>query len=145
MTKSWEVVLYLAPRCKGYFTHSTLYALSTLVRNNSQDEVLPLAPVDIGCCLTEHEGEQLHEIPLQEPLTYILSFVEDLNLASVKISEIQELIDKEQTKKFEPFMVLAATWGSVVLSIVLFIVSICCSYCCCCCCCCCKCCRQCAF
>jgi hypothetical protein len=46
--------LYLPPRCKGYSTHSMLYALSTLVRNNSQEDVLPLAPVDIDCCLTEY-------------------------------------------------------------------------------------------
>jgi len=91
-------VLYLAPRCKGYSTHSTLYALSTLVRNYAQEDVLPLAAVDMGCCLTECEREQLHEIPLQEPLTDILSSVENLNLAIVKIGENQELIDKEQTK-----------------------------------------------
>jgi hypothetical protein len=38
----------------------------------------------------------LHELPFQKPLTNILSSVEDLNLASVKISEIQEMTDKEQ-------------------------------------------------
>jgi len=36
--------LYLPLRCKGYSTHSTLYALSTIVQNNSKDDVLPLAP-----------------------------------------------------------------------------------------------------
>jgi len=38
--------LYLRPRCKGYSTHSTLYAISTFVQNNSQ-VILSLAPVDI--------------------------------------------------------------------------------------------------
>ena len=128
--------LYLSPRCKGYSTHSTLYALSTLVRNNSQEDVLPLAPVDLDCCLTQYEQEQLHEIPLQKPLTNILSSVEDLNLASIKISEIQEMIDKEQTKKSEHFKILTTMWGSVVLTIIVFLLSICCS------CCFCKCCRQ---
>jgi hypothetical protein len=131
--------LYLPSRCKGYSTHNTLYALSTLSRNNSQDDILPLVPVNIDCCLTEHEKEQLHEIPLQKPLSNILSSVEDLNLASVKISEIQNLIDKEQAKKVEHLKMLTATWGSVVLTIAVFIVIICCS------CCCCKCCRQCGF
>jgi hypothetical protein len=131
--------LYLPPRCKGYSTHSTLYALSTLTRNNSQEDVLPLAPVDLDCCLTEYEREQLHELPLQKPLTNILSSVEDLNLASIKVSEVQELIDKEKAKKFEHFKVLTTTWGSVILNITVFIVSICCS------CCFCKCCRQCVF
>ena len=132
--------LFLPPRCKGYSTHSTLYALSTLERNNSQEDVLPLAPVDLDCCLTEHEREHLHEIPLQKPFTNILSSIEELNLASVKISEVQEMIDKEQTKRSEHFKILTSTWGSVVLTILMFILIICCS-----CCCCCKCCRQCAF
>jgi len=131
--------LYLPPRCKGYSTHSRLYALFTLVQNNSQEDILPLAPVDLDCCLTEYEKEQLHELPLRKPLKNFLSSVEDLNLARIKISEIQELIDKEQAKKYEHFKILTTTWGSVVLTIIVFIVSICCS------CCCCKCCRQCAF
>jgi hypothetical protein len=88
--------LYLPPQCKGYSAHSTLYALSTLVQNNSQVDVLPLAPVDLDCCLTEYEKEQLHELPLQKPLKNFLSSVEDLNLARIKISEIQELTKNKQ-------------------------------------------------
>jgi hypothetical protein len=68
---------------------------------------------------------------LQKPLTIILSSVEDLNLASLKINEMQVLIGKEEMKYFEYFKVLTTTWRSVVITIVLFIVSICCSCCCC--------------
>ena len=132
-------LLSLPPRCKGYSTHTTLYVLSTLAHNNSKEDVLPLAPVNIDCCLTNYEKEQLHEISLQKPLTNILSSVEDLNLASIKIDEIQDLIDKEQAKRFEHFKVVSTTWGTVILTIILFSICICCS------CCCCKCCRQCAF
>jgi hypothetical protein len=131
--------LYLPPRCKGYSTHNTLYALSTLESNNSQDDILPLASVDIDCCLTVEEKEQLHKIPLQKPLTNILSSIEDLNMASVKIDEVQKLIDAEKAKRYEHFQVLTATWGTVVITIVLIIICICCS------CCCCKCCRRCVF
>jgi len=35
--------LYLPPRCKGYLTHSTLCALSTIIQNNSKGDILPLA------------------------------------------------------------------------------------------------------
>jgi hypothetical protein len=80
--------LYLPPRCKRYSTQSTLYALSTLSRNSSQEDVLPLASVELDCCLTEYEREQLHELPLQKPLTNNLSSVDGLNLASIKVSEI---------------------------------------------------------
>jgi hypothetical protein len=131
--------LYLPPRCKGYSAHSTLCALSTLERNNSQDDVLPLASMDIDCCITVEEKEQLHEIPLQKPLTNILSSIEDLNMASVKIDEVQKLIDAEKAKRYEHFQVLTATWGTVVITIVIIVTCICCA------CCFCKCCRRCAF
>jgi hypothetical protein len=71
--------LYLPPRCKEYSTHSTLYALSLLIRNNSQGDVLPIASVDTDCCLTQVEREQSYKIPLLKPLTNILSSVEDKN------------------------------------------------------------------
>ena len=58
--------LYLPPRCKGYFTHSNSYVLSTLILNNPQHDVLPIPSVDIDSCLTSAEREQLHEIPLQK-------------------------------------------------------------------------------
>lgn len=68
--------LSLPPRCKGYSTHTTLYALSTLTHSNSKDDVLPLAPTDIDCRLTNYEKEQLQEISLQKPLN-VLSSAED--------------------------------------------------------------------
>ena len=61
--------------------------------------MLPVAPVEIDCCLTKYEKEQLREIPLQKPLTNILSSVEDLKLARFKIDELQGMIDKEQRKR----------------------------------------------
>ena len=131
--------VYLPPRCKGYSTHTTLYALSTLTHNNSQEDVLPFASVDIVCCLTTEEKEQLHEIPLQKPLTNILSSIEDLNIAGVKIDEVQKLIDAEKAKRYEHFRILTTTWGTVVISIIILLTCMCCA------CCCCKCCRQCVF
>ena len=101
--------LFLPPLCKGYSVHSTLYALSVLTHNNSQDDVLPMISLDLDCCLTEHEQEQLYEIPLQKPLANILSSVEDLNIASVKIKEIQDLINQEQTGRFEHLTILSST------------------------------------
>jgi hypothetical protein len=128
--------LHLPPRCKGYSTHTTLYAISTIVRNNSQDDVLPIASIELDCCLTIQEKDQLSEIPLNKPLSNILSSVEDLNIASVKIDEIQEMIHEQEKKKFEYLSLSFSTWASVMLSIVVFITCVCCS------CCCCKCCRQ---
>jgi hypothetical protein len=75
-------------------THTTLYALSTLASNNSQEDVLPLAPVDTDCCLTTEEKERLHEVPLLVSLTNVLSSVDYLNVASMQIDEIQELTQR---------------------------------------------------
>jgi hypothetical protein len=77
-----------------------LHAISTVVRNNSQDDVLPLAPIDLDCCLSIKEKE-LSEISLNKTLTN-LSSVQDLKTASVKIDEIQGMIQEEE-KKFENF------------------------------------------
>jgi len=76
--------LHLPPRCTGYSTHSTLCAISTIVSNNSKDDVLPLTPVDLDWCLSEQEREHLSEVSLNKPLTNILSSVEDLKIASAK-------------------------------------------------------------
>jgi hypothetical protein len=43
-----------------------------------------------------YEKEQLREIPIQKPLTNILSSVEDLKLASVKIDKLQGMIDNKE-------------------------------------------------
>jgi hypothetical protein len=64
--------LHLPPRCKGYSTHSTLYAVST-ISNSSQEDVLPFAPIELDCCLSIKEKEQLSEIPLT--LSLLMSFI----------------------------------------------------------------------
>ena len=64
--------LHLPPRYKGYSTHGTLYAISSIVSYNSKDDVLPLAPVDLDCCLSEQEKGQLSEVSLSKPLMNIL-------------------------------------------------------------------------
>ena len=66
----------------------------------------------------------------------MLLFVEDLRFASVKIDEIQDLINAEKAKQYELFKILTTTWGTVIITIVLFLTCLCCA------CCCCKCCRQ---
>jgi hypothetical protein len=52
--------------------------------------------VDLDRCLTTYEREQLHELPLQMALTSSLFSIEDLNHASVKISEMQQMFEREQ-------------------------------------------------
>jgi hypothetical protein len=126
--------LHLPPRCKGYSTQSTLYAISTMISNSSHEDILPVAPVDLDCCLTVQEKEQLSELTLNKPLSNILSSVEDLKIASVKIDEVQNMIHEEEKRKFEYLSMSFSTWGSVVISIVLFFTFLCCS--------CCKCCRR---
>ena len=61
--------------------------------------------MDIDRCLTPFERKQLHTIPMQKPLTNILSSVEDLRTDSVKIDEIQELINAEKAKQYEHFKI----------------------------------------
>ena len=92
------------------------------MQNNSKEDILPLASVNLDCCLTEVQRDQLQNIPLQKPLTYVLSSVDELNIAGVKISEVQELIKKEQAKKFEHFKILTHIWGGIVLTFLIFVI-----------------------
>lgn len=55
--------------------------------------------------------------------------MEELNFASVKISELQKLIDKEKTKSFEHFKMLTSTLRSVLFTLQMFIVITFCSCC----------------
>ena len=129
--------LTLRPRCKGYSTHSTLYAMSTHNVNNSKDnDVLPIAPLDWDCCLIISDKDAFKNLNLEVPLENILSSVDDLNLVSAKIEDIETIVRNEEKKKLEYFQVSLGTWASVLISFVILITCICCS------CCFCKCCRH---
>jgi hypothetical protein len=119
--------LHLPPRCKGNSTLSTLYVISTMVNNNSQEDVLLFAPTELDCCLSLQEKEQLSEIPLNKPSTNIFFSVEDEKLLMLKLTKFK--IDSRRKKKFEHFSLSVTTWGSKMLTILIFIVCICC-FCC---------------
>jgi len=55
--------------------------------------VLPLASVDIDCCFTPFEREELHTIPMHKPLTNMLSFVEDLRIVIVVLDVVPNVVD----------------------------------------------------
>jgi hypothetical protein len=84
------------------------------------------------------EKEKFKELPLQTPLVNISS-LDDLRLASIKVDDVQNLIQEQELKHDETFYKIATSWGTTLGVISLIAIRICCS------CCCCKCCQDCVF
>ncbi|PNF23406.1 hypothetical protein B7P43_G12246 [Cryptotermes secundus] len=129
--------LTLKPGCKGYSSYVTLYAISMLSINSTNDYV-PTAPVNFDCCFENLEDVKFKELPLQVPLVNIMSSIDDLRIASMKVNDVQNLIKEQELKHNQRFYKIT-TWGTTFGLIGLIFIGICCS------CCCCKCCRDCFF
>jgi hypothetical protein len=113
----------------------TLYATSTLVTNVTNDYV-PTTPTDFDCCFENLKDVTSEQLPLQVPLLNIMSSMDDLRVASMKVEDVEHLIKEQERKTNQNLYVVATSWGAVLGTICLFIMCICCS------CCFCKCCRN---
>jgi hypothetical protein len=77
-----EGILSLKPRCKGYSAYVTLYAMSILTVNLTNDFV-PTAPIDFDCCFDVREVK-FDDIPLRIPVVNIMSSSDDLKTYKFK-------------------------------------------------------------
>jgi hypothetical protein len=135
-------ILVLRQDCKGLGTKSILYPHSRHETNLTKDDILPLVDVNIDCCLTLPEQEKIKDIPLDLPLPNIMSSINDLNTASLRIDEVNKLIDEQrlqEEKRTFSWTRIGNSWYTYLLSFLLFI---CVWFCCCCYC---SCCRKCSF
>jgi hypothetical protein len=135
-------ILVLRQDCKGLGSKSILYPLSHHETNLTKDDILPFVDVNIDCCLTLPEQEIIKDIPLNLPLSNIMSSINELNIASFRIDEVNKLIDEQKTREEEraySWRRIGTLWYTYVLSLILFICIWCCG------CCCCSCCRKCTF
>jgi hypothetical protein len=130
-----EGKLTLKPGCKGYSSYVTLYAMSAIVTNLTNDYV-PSAPIDFDCCFEDLNDVKFEDLPLHVPLVNIMSSVDDLRVASMKTEEVQQMIKDQEIRHNQNFYMVATSWGSTLAIICIIIICICCSYCCC------KCCRN---
>jgi hypothetical protein len=123
--------LTLQPGCKAYTSYVTLYAMSTTVKNISND-FLPTIPMNFDCCVIFGKTKEFSQVPLPIPLSNVLSSADDLRMASHKVSEVERMIQEQEARDYSQYYKHIATWSGVMSVIIFFIVS------CCCCCCCCK-------
>jgi hypothetical protein len=126
-----EGKLTLKPGCKGYSSYVTLYALSTLYTNLTNDYI-PSAPIDFDCCFEDLEKVDFEKLPLQIPLVNVMSNIDDLRVASMRADQVLETIKEQETKREQNFYMMATSCGSTIGMMIL---------CTCLSCCCCKCCR----
>jgi hypothetical protein len=92
-----EGKLALRNGCKGYTSHVTLYAMSTTVINMTSD-YMPSAPINFEDCFEDIKSAQFENLPLNVPLSNVLSSIDDLRIASVKAEEIRQLIKEQELK-----------------------------------------------
>ncbi|KAK7871643.1 hypothetical protein R5R35_001828 [Gryllus longicercus] len=133
--------LHLSRGCKGYSATATLFASSQIEVNRTDKDILPVISSTYDCCFDEEIKSELPKLTLETPLLNILNSVDDLRMASHKVSEVENMINSEKQKKFTTNNLFhhGLTWLGSLVIILLVVVCICCS------CCCCKCCRQCSF
>jgi hypothetical protein len=94
--------LTLRARCKGYSSYVTLHAISTLITHLTNDYV-PTAPVDFDCCFENLKDINFKQLPLHIPLANIISSMDDLRIASMKVEDVQQSF-KEQELKVKTYM-----------------------------------------
>jgi hypothetical protein len=133
-----EGKLTLNSGCKGYSSYVTLYAVSTSIKNVTNDYV-PSAPVIFDNCFEDMKDVPFENLPLHTPLVNVMSSVDDLRIASVKADEIEQMIRKQEAEYDQGIYRIATSWWTILSTMSLIIIFVLCS------CCCCKCCRNCAF
>jgi hypothetical protein len=74
--------LTLKPGCKGYSSYVTLYAISTLSANLTEDYI-PSASINFECCFENSREQKIEDLPLHIPLVKITSSTDDLRVASI--------------------------------------------------------------
>ncbi|PNF19597.1 hypothetical protein B7P43_G16826 [Cryptotermes secundus] len=132
--------LSLKPRCKAYTAHVTLYSSTRLtIEGNVSKVFLPELNLNFDCCFGEHEKKKINEIPLDIPLNNVMSSIDDLRLASIKVDKVRQLINEQEQTDYSTYYKHIISTGLSTGTIVMLMLSICL------CCCCCKCCRQCFF
>ena len=85
--------------CKGLGSKSILYPLSHHETNLTKDDILPLVDVNIDCCLTLPEQEKIKDVPLNLPLSKIMSSINELNCVSLRIDEVNTLLKEQRLQE----------------------------------------------
>lgn len=138
VTRSYRVqgrgILTLPSNCKGLTAHSVLYSSSQHFQNVSKDDIIPSISVDFESYLVDVDQEKIKDLPMPIPLSNIISSTQDLNLASYKIDEVQQLIREQEAKLNNnsfPFSEWTMSITSIIVGIILLIISsvMCCVYC----------------
>jgi hypothetical protein len=128
-----EGKLTVRPECKGYPLYVTLYAISALMTNLTNDYV-PSEYVNFDCCFENLKYVKFEQLPLRVPLVNIMSYIHDLRIPSMKAEAVQQLIKEQELKNSQSLYVVSTSWGTAFGMICLLIICIRCS--------CCKCCRS---
>jgi hypothetical protein len=91
------ILTFLAD-CTGYGDKVMLRSATAHFVNHTQKDVIPPVYLPLDCCEADENKIHLDELKLDTPLRNILTHNEELQLASYKVKEVQELIEEEEWK-----------------------------------------------
>jgi hypothetical protein len=95
---------------------------------NLTNDYEPSAPISLDNCFENMKKITFEKLPLQTPLVNVMSSIDDLKFASMKVDEIQQLL-KEQKMEHEQklYKVITSQWSILgTVSLLLLIICICC-------------------
>jgi hypothetical protein len=131
-------VLTFLTDCTGYGEEIMIRAITMHSVNHTNKDIIPPLQLEVNCCETQFNTINLNELQLESPIKNILTHNNELEAASYKIKEVENLIADQEWKMRHSMkasrMSVLAVIGPVTLGLLVSIL---------CCCCCCKCCRKC--
>ena len=92
---------------------------------NVSDDFMPSVSIDYDCCFDIKLKEELQKIDLKIPLVNILSSNDELRLASLKVDDVNKLIEEQEKKDFSKWYVHFSAWGTA-FTVIGMLISICC-------------------
>jgi hypothetical protein len=57
---------------------------------------VPAAPIDFDCCFENIKDAKFEQLPLQVPLVNVMSSMDDLRVASMKVENVENLMSKKE-------------------------------------------------
>lgn len=108
-------------KCKGYGNKVLIVSQNVLSTNASSKDIIPSIGIDIDCCELENQGMSIEEIKPFLPLKPITNRLDDISIASHKISEVEHMIHDQEWKLHNQ---ISLSRVSVITYICIFVLSV---------------------
>jgi hypothetical protein len=117
--------------CKAYGTRILIQSHAKLSNNCTSKDVIPTVSLEFYCCMSVNQNFKLNDLTLHIPLRSITRSLDDLQIASHKIDDVENLIREQDWKIKHSTVDSHPTFLSYIRMVMTAITQICLCYCCC--------------